>query len=158
MLNGFQPLTVNYISENTQWLMLGYVEAKTTSSVQIGLLELPFNVKSINPDIEHETKSESTVYHKFVFERLFNYPISGVDTTYSFETYVLGDVNHDGKVTNADVTYLSDYLVGDISNLSFTYTDKSYNVAKIVNDLAMDANKDGSISLADLATIRQHVE
>lgn len=54
--------------------------------------------------------------------------------------------------------FLSCQMIVSFGNLSFTYTDKSYNVAKIVNDLAMDANKDGSISLADLATIRQHVE
>lgn len=157
-LNGFGPLSVSHVLNSSQWLIMGYVEAQTTTAVPVGMLEIPFNVNKVNINQEHETKSESTVYHKFTFERLFNYPISGPDTTYSYETYVLGDVNHDGIVTDVDVTYLSKYLVGDITDLSFTYTDKGYNTAKIVNNLAMDANKDGVIGLSDLATILQSRE
>ncbi|WP_405354973.1 dockerin type I domain-containing protein, partial [Ruminococcus sp.] len=57
------------------------------------------------------------------------------------ETVLVGDVNNDGKVTVADVTYLQMYLAGNSSVV-------------IKNTKAADANGDGKIDVADVTKIQ----
>lgn len=123
-----------------------------------GVLTLPFNVVATSGS-SADSYSEATLYHKLTLTRTSSLPLNGrPDTTFSFETYVLGDVNHDGQVTNADCTYVLKYVSSSIDNLSFYYTDVNANVAKIVNDLAQDANCDGTIDLTDASTIALMIE
>lgn len=159
LLNQSANMSVTHqtVAGSKEILMSGYIPSTTSLSVPAGVIELPFNVIVNNP-IGNEQKTESSLYHKLTFQRLYNYVINGVDTTFCMETYVRGDVNHDGIVDEVDVTYLSNYLIGDIEELAFSYTDKSDYVTKIVNDLAMDTNKNGEADLSDLAWIMKHKE
>ena len=75
-----------------------------------------------------------------------------------FETYALGDVNHDGLVDAADVTYLSNFLLGKENNFEFTYSDYSTHYAGLTNIYASDVNTDDQISLADLVVLKSIVK
>ena len=75
-----------------------------------------------------------------------------------FETYALGDVNHDGLVDAADVTYLSNFLLGKENNFEFTYSDYSTHYAGLTNIYASDVNTDDQISLADLIVLKSIVK
>lgn len=144
-------LRINFTPALNMVSMSGNFFSNIYSNVPAGVLTLPFDVVSVPPSND-DAYCEATLYHKFTFSRLSSNP-STVDTTFSFETYVLGDVNHDGRVSAADCTYLSNLLSHKITNLSFIYTDKSANKAKIVNDLAQDANRDGKVDVTDISCI-----
>ena len=75
-----------------------------------------------------------------------------------FETYALGDVNHDGLVDAADVTYLSNFLLGKENNFEFTYSDYSTHYAGLTNIYASEVNTDDQISLADLIVLKSIVK
>lgn len=135
-----------------------YIGNKTTET-PAGVVEIPFNVVMTEGNHGNESYSEGTLYHKFTFERASSNPIMG-DSTFCYETYVNGDVNHDGRVNSIDANYLTQYNLGEITldNVAFTYTDKSSEIAKIVNDRAMDANKDGYVGIADITRINETLE
>ncbi len=135
-----------------------YVGDETTVTPS-AVFEVPFNVVMTQGNQGSETYSEGTLYHQFTFSRISSSPIAG-DSTFCYETYVNGDVNHDGRVTAADVNYLTQYNLQEITldELAFTYTDKSENIANIVNKLAMDTDKDGDVGIADLIIIEKTIE
>lgn len=76
-----------------------------------------------------------------------------------YDTYALGDVNHDGYVDENDSDVLVEYLTLARDDFSFTYTDQSTNVktsyAHITNALAADMNEDGDITMVDLTRLNQ---
>jgi len=56
--------------------------------------------------------------------------------------YILGDVNHDGYITIADVTALVNIILGSDSTEPYTYDHQ-----------AADVNQDGSITIADVTAL-----
>ena len=160
-LNATHDLSVRKKSGKDCISMSGYLPAMGNNVTPVGELEIPFNVVMDSANAGSETFSEGTLYHKFTFTREYCTPDDdNNDTTFCFETYVNGDVNHDGRVSAADSNYLTRYNLNEITldEIAFTYTDKSANIARIVNLCAMDANKDGIISLADLNIVNATIE
>jgi len=141
-------------ADENYYSISGYLSATTSSAVPVAVLDMPFNVLMTDAGT-NESFSEGTLRHKFAFSRQYCQVIGNTDTTFTYETYVAGDVNHDGIIDSVDSAYITDYYLGSITNLSFTYTDKNYNVAKIVNDLAIDADRDGTFGLADVIYINK---
>lgn len=132
----------------------GDVIATSTNSSPRGVLRFPFEIVA-DTDMNYEPYTESTIYHKFTLVRSYCESLNGKDTTFSFETYALGDIDHSGSVDEADSTYMLQFLVQIINDLSFSYTDKSDNIANIVNFLALDANQDGVIDMSDSIKINK---
>lgn len=137
-------------------IMYTHVFPTTSSEEPSKVFEIPFNVSMTNGNNGNETFSEGTLYHKFSFNKNYGRTTNNIDTTFCYETYVRGDVNHDGIVNATDVYYLTEYNLQTLTDLSFTYTDKNNNIANIVNNLAADADKDGYIGLADLTWIQKN--
>ena len=133
-----------------------YIGSKTTETPS-GVVEIPFSVTMTEGNQGNEGYSEGTLYHKFTFTRASSVPING-DSTFRFETYVSGDVNHDGIVNSQDVTLLTRYNTQEITDLSHSYTDRSNEVASIINNLAADADRNGEIGIADVLWIQHHME
>ncbi|MGN0592558.1 MAG: hypothetical protein ACI4JQ_04880 [Ruminococcus sp.] len=74
-----------------------------------------------------------------------------------YATYVLGDVNHDGQVTDVDEHDVLEFIVELRDDFTYSYLDyKTYYAA--VNMLAADANEDGIISMADVNKIKSWEE
>lgn len=65
------------------------------------------------------------------------------DETVIVQSYVIGDVNKDGKIDNKDLIYLKGYLDGE-------YTE--------INKSLADVNSDGKISADDYNTLKQTIE
>lgn len=129
----------------------GDIPATNTVNNPCCVLRMPFGV--IGKATASSAYTESTLYHKFSIERTGYESENGKDTTYSLETYALGDVDHSGYVDDADSTYALQFLTQQIKYLSFTYTDKSSNIAGPLNFFALDANEDGKIDITDAVKI-----
>lgn len=76
----------------------------------------------------------------------------------SFATgcYYLGDLDHDGNVSDSDVIFLAKYLNGTAS-LGGNYIDMSSDEAKFLRSLAADVNRDGKVDDADLVRLNQYL-
>lgn len=76
---------------------------------------------------------------------------------YEIYTYVQGDINHDGLVNVLDYLFIFEYNMNNatLDDLRTEYSNStpSAGVAKLVNSLAADVDKDGQISLSDLTWI-----
>ncbi|MGN0614209.1 MAG: dockerin type I domain-containing protein [Porcipelethomonas sp.] len=139
--------------------IVGSVPAMESTVTPAAEYEIPFNVVMTSGNSGNESFSEGTLYHKFTFTRDYCKPAdANNDTTFCFETYVRGDVNHDGIVDTYDEAYLTNYCLNILTDLSFSYTDKSDNIAAIINKLAADTDKNGYVTVADLTWVSQHIE
>jgi hypothetical protein len=78
-----------------------------------------------------------------------------------YDTYALGDVNHDGYVNQNDADCILEYLVEIRSDFAFTYSDQATNpkasYAAITNFLAADMNQDGNVTLIDNTRLNQWI-
>lgn len=149
-LNGYKNFQA--INEDNAIYINGFVRAATTEEVPRGIMQFPFNVTVPNTP-NHETHTEATIYSKFIFSRFFNQVVKGPDSIFDYETYVRGDVNHDGLVNDVDRDYLIAYNIYDGKIPAFHYTDQSDEIADIITPLAMDADGNGEIGLADAVCI-----
>lgn len=132
----------------------GDIPARTTKDSPVTVMQFPFDVAvSASSSLDSGMYTESTLYHKFTLVRSDYDSANGKDTIYTYETYALGDVDHSGYVDDADSTYALQFLTQQIKYLSFTYTDKSSNIAGPLNFLALDANEDGKIDITDAVKI-----
>ena len=59
--------------------------------------------------------------------------------------YTVGDINNDGRITTADLTFLREYLAGMSGDIQLTAAQY----------LAADVNGDGKISTADITALRE---
>lgn len=128
----------------------------TSNEVPVGVCDIPLNI------ISNSFTSEVALYNSLTLTVSECDSLDGSNTTFRLETYVAGDVNHDGKVNASDVKYLTDYNLG-VKNIEdilddCEYTDTHENVSNIVNKRAMDADKNGYISISDLTAISKIVE
>lgn len=153
LINENADITVGK-SSNSRIRVNGDIPNVYTTSKPAGVLYLPFGIEE-NIASGGDTYTESSVYHKFTLTRNYYDSANNKDTTFSYETFALGDVDHSGYVDEADSTYLLQFLVHKINDLSFSYTDKSDNIANIVNFLATDTNHDGKLDLTDVTRINQ---
>lgn len=71
-------------------------------------------------------------------------------------TYRIGDIDHDGFVTENDAAYLSWYLAGMVS-FGGSYYDVTSNEAKLVMELAADVDRDADIDQDDLTRINRYL-
>lgn len=156
MLDDSSNFSFTHIANRNLISVGGTYVGNETSEIPSAVFEVPFNVVMTEESNVSEAYSEGTLYHKFAFTRASSTPIVG-DSTFCFETYVRGDVNHDGIVDSLDVYYLTEYNLHNITDLSFTYTDKNNNIANIINNLAADTDKDGYIGVPDLTWIQKNI-
>ena len=160
--NGADVLGSNFdmysatLIQNTVVKITGMLSDSTENGKPAGVCDIPLNI------ISNSFTSEVALYNSLTLTVSECDSMDGSNTTFRLETYVNGDVNHDGKVDSTDVTYLTDYNTGaktieDILNDS-EYTDTHENISDIVNKRAMDADKNGEIAFADLVMISKIVE
>lgn len=102
--------------------------------------------------IDHtENSTEATIYSAISSSDITQ------DPDIAYDTYALGDVEHDGDVDSIDTDRLLEYIVESRDDLSFIYNDSNSGVgvhSAITNWLAADANGDNRISLADVTEIQ----
>lgn len=146
VFNGYKNLQIK--NNNNSISINGYLPAKTTEEIPLGVVQIPFNVTEPNTP-GHEKYAETTIYSKFDFKRNYNMAILNTDSVYGYETYVKGDVNHDGQVDEKDRDYLIKYNVNGGIVPRFHYTNQSDEIADIITPLAMDFNCDGVIDMTD---------
>lgn len=72
-----------------------------------------------------------------------------------FETFAMGDLNHNGRVTLADTYLLEKYLIGVDPDLE--YKDKPSSYCKSVKLVASDVNQDNSIALSDVILLNKFI-
>lgn len=156
LINENADITVGK-SSNSRIRINGDIPNVYTTSKPAGVLYLPFGIEE-GATSGGNMCTESSVYHKFTLTRNYYDSANNKDTTFSYETFALGDVDHSGYVDKADSTYLLQFLVHSINDLSFSYTDKNDNIANIVNFLATDTNHDGKLDLKDVTQINQWIE
>jgi hypothetical protein len=96
-------------------------------------------------------KNESAVYGGITFtDRL-----STGDLDY--ETYALGDVDHNGVVNSADYTYLMDFLLMKRDDFDFTYSDGSNHFSFATNGLAADTTQDNAVDIRDASQLNAYL-
>lgn len=72
------------------------------------------------------------------------------------QTYSVGDVWRDGKVSATDSSTILKYIVGS-TDLNYTYNDGETHGSSVVNKLAADVNHDGSINDADVLLLNKYL-
>jgi hypothetical protein len=72
------------------------------------------------------------------------------------QTYSVGDVWRDGKVSATDSSTILKYIVGS-TDLNYTYNDGETHGSSVVNKLAADVNHDGSINDADVLLLNKYI-
>lgn len=161
--NNFLESKVRFPNEGTIKIE-GEVTPSASMYTPSGVCDIPFNVLMTEDQASDEyiTFSEGNLYHQFALKKSSCDVMNGIDTTFTFETYVNGDVNHDGIVNSIDCNYLTQYVLTaiDLSKITeaYKYTDVSHEIAEIVNLRAMDTNKDGDIGAADVTGIMKTLE
>ncbi|MBQ8824964.1 MAG: hypothetical protein IJZ64_07025 [Ruminococcus sp.] len=88
----------------------------------------------------------------------FSYYSKTGDNAFAFETFALGDVNHDGSVTNADSTLLLRYLNKTQPDFKLDYKDGSNHYSAVTNFVAADFDKNNKINLADVIYINKNLD
>lgn len=135
-----------YYSSVKVFHMTGSLNLSLTNGACTGICDFPFEVCSTYTNEE----DLHTISH---FDDEYN------DTTaeFRYETYVRGDVNHDGIVNEYDIGWLVDYNLGQNPSLNGDYgqgyVDMTSDYAILINALAADADRDGSIGLSDLTWV-----
>lgn len=85
----------------------------------------------------------------------FSYMASEDESEFVFETFAMGDLNHNGKVTYADTNILMKYMMG--KELDLIYRDGSNHYSKAVLKVSADVNQDNAIGLSDLQLINKFI-
>ena len=98
-------------------------------------------------------KSELNIYRQINFDC----NRSDINGIYTFETYVLGDVNHDGQVDEDDTTMLTNILAG-LDTFGHIYKNGAAFQSEITNKLASDVNFDGIVNIEDLKLIKASID
>ncbi len=99
-----------------------------------------------------DASGEDDIYRAITFS-----PNDSLSGKVAYDTYAVGDVDHDGDVTSDDVDCLLEYIVESRDDLGFIYNDSNGVVrplSAITNWLAADANGDNKISLTDVTKIQ----
>lgn len=120
-------------------------------AVPKGFAEIPFNILVDRTTAIGKAYSERRACNDISVTDVQNTTINGgVDSILSSGTYVLGDFDHDGKVTETDTMYVLKIVVGTYKGIKFHYNGKEGDdYAKILTYLAADTNKDGDLTVAD---------
>lgn len=71
-------------------------------------------------------------------------------------TYCLGDVDHDGVITDNDAAYLSYYLAGT-ANFGGSYYDVTSAEATYIREKAADVDHDGNVDSDDLTRLNRYL-
>lgn len=100
-----------------------------------------------------ETSNEVSLYRSIEFD----YTTKTGMGLFAYETYALGDVNHDGRITEADSTILANAMMGK-GSFKQDYKDGSNHYSEVTNMIAADFNKDNKFSLSDLILINSNLE
>ena len=134
-----------YVKENDQ-------------AVPKGFAEIPFNILVDRTTAIGKAYSERRACNDISVTDVQNTTINGgVDSILSSGTYVLGDFDHDGKVTETDTMYVLKIVVGTYKGIKFHYNGKEGDdYAKILTYLAADTNKDGDLTVADAVWMNQN--
>ena len=85
----------------------------------------------------------------------FSCMMSPEDGVFAFETFAMGDLNHNGKVTYADTYLLEKYLIGVEPDLNYTGGVSPY--AKAVKLVASDVDQNDKISLSDVIYLNKFI-
>lgn len=109
---------------------------------------------SFTPD--SSLSSEAMIKNAFTFKSTVTLldEGNGINSTFEYHTYVLGDFDHDGVVCDIDYSYLMNFLVLSFDG-NFVYTDVGTELAFEINTLAVDVNKDGVVDLRDASAWNQ---
>ncbi|MBQ8824275.1 MAG: dockerin type I repeat-containing protein [Ruminococcus sp.] len=111
------------------------------------LVEIPVTIgKSVH--------SEYQFYDVVKFEKI--YEKESKDEKFDFDIFLLGDVNHDGQVDEADTTMLMSILAG-LDTFGHQYKDGVYQ-SEITNRIASDVNFDGTVDIEDLKLIKASID
>ena len=87
----------------------------------------------------------------------FDYDCSTSNITYCYETFALGDTNHDGQVTEADLALLLKIQTG-LDTFEQDYKDGSNHYSGVTNEVASDVNFDGTVDLKDVELIKAYLD
>lgn len=135
-------------SDNRKWTYNMYIqEAPNLSDV---IAAQPLIVFPIEKGSRTSTEFELNKNIEFSY-----YSRTG-DNAFAFETFAMGDVNHDGEISDADYTLLAECMMGK-NDLSLQYADGSNHYSGATNLVAADVNQDNAISLSDLMLIDKYL-
>ena len=151
---------VNLQGTNINWInhiinIYGAINISSGNS-HTGICDFPYNVYTTNTN-------ECDLYYT-----LNNgFSVSGNDTsaTFRYEAYVRGDIDHNGIVNNNDLGKIIEYNLGHGLEYETEYAGMSEDepminadVARIVERLAADADRDGVLGLGDVTWISANLD
>ncbi|MBQ8824963.1 MAG: dockerin type I repeat-containing protein, partial [Ruminococcus sp.] len=87
----------------------------------------------------------------------FDYNLETETNICTFETFALGDTNHDGKVTKSDLALLLKIQAG-LDTFKQDYKDGSNHYSGVTNEVASDVNFDGTVDLKDVELINAYLD
>ncbi|MCI5845314.1 MAG: dockerin type I domain-containing protein [Oscillospiraceae bacterium] len=137
-------IPANLVTASTTTIRTDVTANALSASTSEGVLRYKVNPTS-------NTTSERTLYGSISLnDRLGNGNIA-------FETFALGDVDHNGVVNAVDVTYLTDFVTFNRSDFNFIYSDGSNHYSAATNGLAADTNQDNAVDIRDVAQLNQYL-
>lgn len=140
ILNNSSCESVRFSVPKDKTIRVNFSVYASGSNQAAGVLKFPYEVTAT---------SEADVYNAFAFTTRYSDIINGSDNTnYYFHTYALGDVDHDGVLTEADYVYTSQACIGAVE-FDYSFRDVTPEIAKIVSAQSMDINQDGVIDIRD---------
>lgn len=143
-VNNYTYFTNFSASGYTDKVLHGMVSGTTTTGVPIAVCDFPFSVVS-------NTTNEYAIYDQFSFNPHADEQ-SYTGTSYIYHTYVQGDFNHDGLVDTIDLSFIIDYnMSGGTTPIPDSYESFNSNIARVINTLAADADRNGDIGPTDIS-------
>ena len=109
----------------------------------VRLVEFPFDY--INTD--ENSIDEASAHNSLVGDK---------KALFAYESYAMGDVDHNGIVDSTDSSYVMKYVVGS-TNLGFAYKDCTADISGIVNREAADYDDDGKITISDVVALNKYL-
>lgn len=147
---------INSFALGNSTIFHGTFSNLANSNTPVRVFDFPFDV--VMPSTGVVNYSEATLKQQFQLSVSHEIADGSSDTNFYYETFIRGDVNHDGKVDSEDYARLIDYNLGSITEFKSDYSDINQNIAKIVNRTAADADGDGGIGMADIIWVGKHME
>lgn len=120
------------------------------------ICDFPFNVVS-------SSSNESYLHSMIRFEACklvyTTYPATKIIyPQYKYETYIAGDINHNGIVDDDDLDWIVKYNIGNKRPIKTNYIGMTPEKAYIINSLAADADHNGMLDLSDVTMIAKYIQ
>lgn len=151
------------------WDLIGRINLTGKASKKVGVCE--FQIYTTDSSTNEKEMYEQLHWEDEYLDNNGNLKENNLPLRY--HTYVQGDVKHDGIVDGTDLQWLIDYNMGKnpetVVKYVYTYPNPDAygnaitinfdtDIARIINNLAKDADRNGTIDLADVTWIVKNAD